>query len=656
MSSNLDSREQDLERLKETLAPSSECATLEELAELADASQPSPSRGRIAVHVASCERCEVELALLKEFESAAPRPEEEATVHWIVNRLRRRFREARVAAVESAPEPREEEDGFWRRIFRPIPTRGLGLAFATAMLLVAVGVELREGREPTLPSHVDPAAQVLRSNALQLRGPAGDLDRRPERLAWEPVAGAVSYSIEILEVDRSEVWKADVEQSSIALPANVAARLVPGKPLLWRVVAKDAAGRTLATSPMQRFRVRAQGASAVAPVPAAPGSQQSQVVFNPRQVANTQLIAIGACGSVAAISPSTATPLSFKVLSRSAPAGGTAQLTVTLTEPKPIATGCGAVAAGGGAFDAVLGAALFTAAGAPSDVAGAAVVDGTSVTIQAISPSELFGTDLLGAPIAVVTYHVPPDALPGEAGKMTVDPGSIWFDPAGAVYAQQIKPGSFEVAGSVSIDDVIPGSGFLPAGSTVTLLGTGFVPQTVVEVDDVPVTATFVGPNRIDLVTAIGAEFHGRRIRARNPDRFRASYYSYMRATRVGESSRALLARTMPIFPSGAASASFVAASTVAGEFFAIAVQNPNAGPATVTVDLRSADGEIASTTLSLPARSKISREVSELFGVSAPAGGFLAVQSDQPVQVLGLAGNDATGSVRPVIPSLALP
>ncbi|TMA16221.1 MAG: hypothetical protein E6J85_18730 [Deltaproteobacteria bacterium] len=112
----------------------------------------------------------------------------------------------------------------------------------------------------------------------------------------------------------------------------------------------------------------------------------------------------------------------------------------------------------------------------------------------------------------------------------------------------------------------------------------------------------------------------------------------------------------MPIFPSGAASASFVAASTVAGEFFAIAVQNPNAGPATVTVDLRSADGEIASTTLSLPARSKISREVSELFGVSAPAGGFLAVQSDQPVQVLGLAGNDATGSVRPVIPSLALP
>jgi hypothetical protein len=331
-------------------------------------------------------------------------------------------------------------------------------------------------------------------------------------------------------------------------------------------------------------------------------------------------------------------------------------MTVTLTEPKPIATGCGALRTTVGAFDAVLGAALFNGAGAPSDVAGAAVVDGTSVAIRAISPSEEFGIAPGGA-IAVVTFHVSPAAVRGEAGKMTMDPTSLWFDPAGGLYAEQIKPGSFDVAGSISIDNVIPGSGFLPAGSTVTMMGTGFVPGTLVEIDDVPAVATFVAPDRMDLVTGVGAEFHGRRFRARNPDLSRAAYYSYMRATRVGESAQPLLAKTVPIFPTGASSTAFVPVIAAAGQFFGLAVQNPDAGLAAVTVDLRSIDGVIASATLSLPSRSKITREVSELFaGIGAPPGSFLAVTSDRPVQVLGLVGNVALNSVVPVIPSLALP
>ncbi|MFL5363122.1 MAG: hypothetical protein ACJ78U_19325, partial [Myxococcales bacterium] len=115
----------DRNQLKETLAPSPECATLEELAALADASLPAPSRARVAVHVASCERCEVELALLKEFESASPRPEEDATVQWIVGRLRRRFREARVAAIAPVAAAQEEEEGFWGRLLRVKPVTGV---------------------------------------------------------------------------------------------------------------------------------------------------------------------------------------------------------------------------------------------------------------------------------------------------------------------------------------------------------------------------------------------------------------------------------------------------------------------------------------------------------------------------------------------------
>jgi hypothetical protein len=258
-----DSREHELRQLKEALAPSSACATIEELAALADASLAAPLRSRIAAHVASCERCEVELALFKEFESASPRAEEQAAVEWIVTRLRRRFREARVAAVEAVPDTHEEEEGFWGRLFRLKPMSAVGFGLAAAMLLVAVNLELREGREPTLPTRVEEGAQILRSNALELRSPAGDLDAPPAELRWEPIAGAASYSIEVMEVDRTTVWKADVAGSPVALPDAVRERLVPGKPLLWKAQAKDAAGRTLATSPLQRFRVKTRNQAGV---------------------------------------------------------------------------------------------------------------------------------------------------------------------------------------------------------------------------------------------------------------------------------------------------------------------------------------------------------------------------------------------------------
>jgi hypothetical protein len=663
----------DRNQLKETLAPSPECATLEELAALADASLPAPSRSRVAVHVASCERCEVELALLKEFESASPRPEEDATVQWIVGRLRRRFREARVA-VAPVPAAHEDERGFWPRLLRVKPVTGVGFGLAAAMVLVAASLELREGREPSLPDRIDPGGSVYRSE-VELGEPAGDLDARPAALRWESVAGAASYSVEVMEVDRAKVWKADVATPSVALPDTVTDRLVPGKPLLWQVSALDGAGKTIAASKMQRFRVKPQAAlpatapapsvepnktstAPVAPVknvPRSPGrSQLEQTSPCPSVVGGTGAFLFGAPGS----GPSTVLPngLSLKVLSKTAPPGGTAQLTVALTEPKPIATGCGSIVAPGGPLDNVLGAALFTASGAPSDVAGAAVVAGTAVRIQAISPSGDFGNSLTGDPIVVVTYHVSPAARLGEAGKMTLDPSSLFFDPAGVAYVQDIKPGSFEVGGSISIDNVIPGSGFLPAGSTVTVMGTGFVPGTKVELDDVPVNTTVVSANQIDLVTRIDAELHGRRVRATNPDLFRTSYYSYMRATRVGESALPLLARTMPIFPSAAASTSIVPVTAGAGQFFALAVQNPNPGSATFSVDLSTADGPIASTTLTLPPRSKIAREVSELVGIAAPAGSFLSVSSDQGVQVIGLVGDDATSSVAPVLPTLTFP
>jgi hypothetical protein len=59
-----------------------------------------------------------------------------------------------------------------------------------------------------------------------------------------------------MEVDRVPFWSAETREPGIELPSAVRAKIVPGKALLWEVVAKDAAGRTVAGSGQQAFRVR----------------------------------------------------------------------------------------------------------------------------------------------------------------------------------------------------------------------------------------------------------------------------------------------------------------------------------------------------------------------------------------------------------------
>jgi len=82
------------------------------------------------------------------------------------------------------------------------------------------------------------------------------LDAAPNELRWEPQTDAASYSVQVMEVDHVELWSAETRDASIVLPPALRARIVPGKPLLWEVVGKDAAGRVVAWSGKQRFRIR----------------------------------------------------------------------------------------------------------------------------------------------------------------------------------------------------------------------------------------------------------------------------------------------------------------------------------------------------------------------------------------------------------------
>ncbi len=242
----MNSRERRL--LKKALSRSRDCATIEELGGLSDGSLSAVTVARVAGHLASCPRCKTELALMEKFESATPAPAEEGTVRWISARLERRFSSDEAARATS-------HDPWWRRWITAPALNRAGLAVAAAMLVLAVGAGFWGRRAPGLISPSGGEA-VFRSGALTGLSPIGDVGQVPAELRWEPLPAAASYAVRVMEVDRVELWSAATRDPRIALPPAVRARLVPGKPLLWEVTAKDAAGATLASSGPQRLRLQ----------------------------------------------------------------------------------------------------------------------------------------------------------------------------------------------------------------------------------------------------------------------------------------------------------------------------------------------------------------------------------------------------------------
>jgi hypothetical protein len=351
----------------------------------------------------------------------------------------------------------------------------------------------------------------------------------------------------------------------------------------------------------------------------------------------------------------TFTGVSIRIPNEVAPPGGSLQLRVLLTEAKPIFTG--AAAMGFGTPLLVQGLVLPD----NPDAAGAAVVDGHGgLRLRVKSPSGTFGLSI-GAPIVAVTLGVPANTPVGAQGSLTLDPlASWWVDPAGQAYPQEVRQGSFRVAPVVSIVDVLPGGGWLPAGSTVGVVGLGFKPGAIVEIDGVPVASTtFVDGSRLEVVLGTAGQLDGRRVRVRNPDSTQASYYSYLRAASLGASTSPLLAATEPIFPVQPLSgAIFDAPAPAPGTFLALALQNPHPDASSVAIELRSDAGAVvASTSFTLSARTEISREISELLsGVGAPAGSRVFVKATPTVQVLGLVGNESASSVEPLLPALSFP
>lgn len=212
-----------------------DCLTIDDLIMALEGADPELKR-QTEAHLETCANCRTELALFRGFESAPVRPDEQRDVNSIVARLRK-----------SSPVARE---AWWKSIWKPRLLMPVAIATAAAMMIIAVGIR-HQSSDTLMPGD----EQVMRSRQIAVVSPAGDLTQPARSLEWGAVPGARSYRVSILEVDRTPLWTATVQQTHSAVPKDVMQRMAPLKTLLWKVEALDETGSVFSESQLTRFRV-----------------------------------------------------------------------------------------------------------------------------------------------------------------------------------------------------------------------------------------------------------------------------------------------------------------------------------------------------------------------------------------------------------------
>jgi hypothetical protein len=258
-----------------------------------------------------------------------------------------------------------------------------------------------------------------------------------------------------------------------------------------------------------------------------------------------------------------------------------------------------------------------------------------------------------------MSIPVKANAQRGQTGDLVLDPSvSQWLDKAGQNYTVTLINGIFTVGGTLSISDVVPGGGVVPAGTKIAILGIGFQPDSKVQVngdDTILATQTYVSANEIDVTLNTDMNMTSRRIRVTNPStNERDIYYSYARTAPIGKSKHALVEATVPLFAQTTWKLAYFKPVLNGSQFTGLAVQNATTNPAKVKLQLFSSGGTLLKTkSLKLTTYKRISRDLAEFFFPVVPVTGTtVKVTSPVPVQLLGLLGDDVLGTMDPVDPS----
>ena len=351
--------------------------------------------------------------------------------------------------------------------------------------------------------------------------------------------------------------------------------------------------------------------------------------------------------------PAAVLPLGLKILNEKIPPGGMLQLKLTVTEPKPILKGNQRLNFSSAFLGKAVGINLYSPAG---DASGVAVLGSGDAQFFFSSPLTSFGTNL-DYPVVTMAIPVLATATRGKKVPLTLDGvNSTWLDPSAQPYPVELQSGTLTINGTLSVSNVVPGSGVVVAGKPITLSGTGFPADAVVKVDNAVVTSVqFVSSTQLRITLAAATNMENRRIRVKNPATNElVTYYSYQRTAPVGASTHALVASSYPLFSRGKWTKAYFKPVVSATSFSGLALQNAGAAGVTVKLDLLSKTGaQLATKSISLPANSRMVRDVKEFFA-GAATGTEIRVTCPVAIQILGLVGNDSSRVVLPVAPATA--
>ncbi len=237
----------------------------------------------------------------------------------------------------------------------------------------------------------------------------------------------------------------------------------------------------------------------------------------------------------------------LKIPNETVPAGGMLQMKILVTEPKPIFKARQRTSFSSTLLSAPSGIHLYSPAG---DASGVAVLSNGGAQFFLSSPLTSFGT-VTDYPVITMAMPVKSTAVAGQKVNLTLDPTlANWFDPAFNLYPLDLKSGVMTVGGTLSISNVVPGSGVVPAGTVIAIKGVGFQPTSVVKVKNAATaTSQYVNANLIRITLTNATDMENRQIRVTNPStNEQATYYSYQRTVTVGASTHALVASSYPLF------------------------------------------------------------------------------------------------------------
>ena len=84
-----------------------------------------------------------------------------------------------------------------------------------------------------------------------------------------------------------------------------------------------------------------------------------------------------------------------------------------------------------------------------------------------------------------------------------------------------------------------------------------------------------------------------------------------------------------------------------------MALQNPNSGPAAITLNLTHSDGTVSTALIVLPSGGRVMDDIAALVGTSSvQQGDVFSLTSTAGIQILGITADETAGSAIPFLPA----